>query len=126
MIASSSMSSRRSMDGHRAPVMCSLRASPDPTPSVKRPSVSTAEVAAAWAMIAGWMRTVGQVTAVVIGSEHTCDTAPMSDQTKPLSPWASFHGWKWSEIHRASKPASSASFACRTSSVGEYSSLDRK
>ena len=107
-MASSSISSRRSIDGHRDPVMCSFNASPDPTPRVKRPPVSTAQVAAACAMIAGWMRTVGQVTAVVIGSEHTCETAPITDQTKPLWPWASFHGWKWSEIHRASNPASSA------------------
>ena len=42
-----------------------------PTPRVNRPCVITAEVAAAWAITAGWMRTVGQVTAVVTGSEQT-------------------------------------------------------
>ena len=58
-----------------------------------RPSVSSAEVAAAWAMMAGWMRSVGQVTAVVIGSVVAPETAPMTDQTKLLSPCSSSHGW---------------------------------
>ena len=35
-----------------------------PTPRKKRPGISAAAVAAAWAMIAGWMRIVGQVTPV--------------------------------------------------------------
>ena len=35
-------------------------------PEAEAPSIITADVAAAWAMIAGWIRTVGQVTAVVI------------------------------------------------------------
>src|SRR4051794_17285058 len=48
---------------------CSLSASPLPTPSWKRPWCRTPLLAAAWAMIAGWMRTVGQVTPVVTGSE---------------------------------------------------------
>ena len=60
--ASSSISRRMSVSGQRSPRMCSLSASPVPTPSSKRPSSSTAAVAAAWATIAGWMRTVGQVT----------------------------------------------------------------
>ena len=77
-----------------------------PTPSRKRPFSSTALVAAACAMIAGWIRMVGQVTAVVTGSEHTCAMAPIIDQTNGLWPCSSFHGWKWSEIHSASKPAS--------------------
>ena len=63
------MSCRTPTDGHGSPRMCSLRASPLPTPSTKRPSSCTAAVAAAWAMIAGWMRTVGQVTPVVTGSD---------------------------------------------------------
>ena len=77
-------------------------------------------------MIAGWMRNVGQVTAVVTGSDTASDSAPITDQTNGLLPWASFHGWKWSEIHSRSKPASSASRACRTSSPGPNSSQDRK
>ncbi len=75
--------------------MCSLSASPLPTPSVKRPSSSTADVAAACATIAGWMRTVGHVTAVVtcIRSVAWATSAPIIDHTNGLSPWASFHGW---------------------------------
>ena len=73
--------------------MCSLSASPLPTPRLKRPSSSTALVAAAWAMIAGWMRTVGQVTPVVTGRSVACESAPMTDHTKALWPCSSFHGW---------------------------------
>ena len=59
--------------------MCSLSASPLPTPNAKRPSSSTAEVAAAWASTAGWMRTVGQVTAVVTCSRSVAAaSAPMT------------------------------------------------
>ena len=64
--------------------MCSLRASPEPTPSTNRPFNSTALVAAAWAMIAGWVRTVGQVTAVVTGNRQACEIAPIKDQTNGL------------------------------------------
>ena len=93
-IASSSISSRTSADGHASPRMCSLSASPLPTPSAKRPSSSTADVAAACAMTAGWMRIVGQVTPVV-----TCmpgdgvASAPIIDHTNGLWPCSSFHGW---------------------------------
>ena len=97
-----------------------------PTPSTNRPSVITAAVAAAWATIAGWMRTVGQVTAVVMGSEHASESAPITDQTNGLWPCSSFHGWKWSLIHRPSNPAASAALAWATSSAGPYSSQDRK
>ncbi|GMA18877.1 hypothetical protein GCM10025862_08980 [Arsenicicoccus piscis] len=62
-------------------------------------------------MIAGWIRTVGQVTAVVMGRSHTWLMAPIADQTKADSPWASVQGWKWSLIHSASKPAAPASRA---------------
>ena len=95
-------------------------------PRTNLPPVSTALVAAACATIAGCTRTVGHVTAVVIGSEHTCEIAPIIDHTSGLSPCSSFHGWKWSEIHSDSKPACSASLACCNSSAGEYSSQDRK
>jgi hypothetical protein len=64
--------------------MCSLSASPEPTPSTNRPWCSTALVAAAWAMIAGWMRMVGAVTAVVTGSRVTWLSAPIIDQTNGL------------------------------------------
>jgi hypothetical protein len=35
-------------------------------------------------MIAGWIRTVGQVTAVVTGSSQTWEIAPMTDHTNAL------------------------------------------
>jgi hypothetical protein len=47
--------------------MCSFSASPLPMPSVNLPPVSSAEVAAAWATIAGWVLISGHVTAVVTG-----------------------------------------------------------
>jgi hypothetical protein len=117
---------RTSASGQRSPRMCSLSASPLPTPRLKRPSCSRLLVAAAWAMIAGWIRTVGHVTPVVTGSDVAWASAPITDQTKPLWPCSSFHGWKWSEIHSAWKPACSARLACSMSSAGVYSSLARK
>jgi hypothetical protein len=120
------MSSRSSADGHRLPVMCSFSASPLPTPSVNRPPVSSPEVAAAWAVIAGCTRIVEQVTAVVTGRLVAAEIAPITDQTKLLCPCSSSQGWKWSEIHKPSKPACSASSAWRTSSCGGCSSEARK
>jgi hypothetical protein len=74
--------------------MCSLSASPVPTPKRKRPSPSSAAlVAAACAITAGWMRSVGQVTAVVTGSETASASAPITDHTNALSPCSSFQGW---------------------------------
>jgi hypothetical protein len=92
--------------------MCSLSASPVPTPSTNRPSHCTeaVAVAVAWATIAGWIRIVGQVTAVLIGRDVTSDSAPITDHTNGLCP----------------KPACSASRACRTSSCGPNSSQDKK
>ncbi|CAM5721275.1 hypothetical protein SFUMM280S_01260 [Streptomyces fumanus] len=92
-IASSSISSRTRAGGQAPPTTCSLSASPEPTPSRNRPPVITALVAAAWATTAGWMRTVGQVTAVSIGSDTACDSAPITDHTNGLWPCSSFHGW---------------------------------
>ena len=125
-IASSSISSRTPTDGQWSASTCSLRASPLPTPSTNRPSSWTAAVAAACAMIAGWIRKVGHVTAVVTGSEVASDSAPITPQTKGLCPCSSFHGWKWSEIHNRSKPASSARRAWSMSSLGPNCSQDRK
>ena len=48
--------------GQRSPRMCSLSASPVPTPKKNRPSSSNEVVAVAWARIAGWIRVVGHVT----------------------------------------------------------------
>ena len=57
--------------------------------------MSVAVVAAAWATMPGWVRTVGQVTAVIQRiSLVTVAAAPSTDQTNGLSPCASFHGWK--------------------------------
>ena len=42
--------------------MCSLIASPLPTPHASRPSASTAVVATAWARIARWIRNIGHMT----------------------------------------------------------------
>ena len=112
--------------GQASPSTCSLSASPEPTPRVNRPSSWTAAVAAACATIAGCRRTVGQVTAVVTGSEQACDSAPITPHTNGLWPCSSFQGWKWSLIQSASKPASSAATACSTSWAGEYSSQERK
>ena len=64
-----------------------------PTPSEKRPWCMTPLVAAAWATIAGWMRTVGQVTPVVTGRLVASASAPITDHTNALWPCSSFHGW---------------------------------
>lgn len=82
--ASSIISSRTSAVGNTSPVMCSLSASPVPIPSANLPSSRLALVAAACAMIIGWIRIVGQVTAVVTGRSHTCEIAPIIDHTNGL------------------------------------------
>lgn len=61
---------------------------------------------------------VGQVTAVLIGSDVTSDNAPIKPHTNGLWPCSSFQGWKWSEIHSASNPAASARLAWSISSLG--------
>ena len=63
------------------------------------------------------MRTVGQVTAVVTGSEQTWLIAPIIDQTNGLWPCSSFHGWKWSLIQSPSKPGPLGRRACSSSSA---------
>src|SRR3954471_20158477 len=125
-MASSSISRRTSASGQCSPRMCSLSASPLPTPRLKRPSSMTALVAAAWATTAGWMRRVGQVTPVVTPSPVVAAIAPITDHTNGLWPCSSFHGWLWSEIQSAWKPAASARLARATSSWGPHSSDERK
>lgn len=84
-------------------------------------------MAAAWAMIAGWMRTVGQVTAVWMRNSEVCAAiAPRTDQTNVDSPCSAFQGWKWSEIHAVVKPACSARAAMSTRVGAACSSEDRK
>jgi hypothetical protein len=74
--------------------MCSLSASPVPTPREKRPSNIAAVLAAAWATTAGWMRTMGAVTAVVQRTvEVRTAMAPSRLHTNGACPCASFHGW---------------------------------
>ncbi len=74
--------------------MCPLSASPLPIPRRNLFSPNrTALVAAACAITAGWIRTVGQVTAVVTGTSHAWEIAPIIDQTNGLSPWALVQGW---------------------------------
>ena len=92
--ASSSMASLTPGGGQRSPRMCSLRASPDPTPKKNRPSNSNDVVAVAWAMIAGWMRMMGQVTPTPTRSRSVVAAIPPStDHTNGLWPWAVTHGW---------------------------------
>jgi hypothetical protein len=92
--ASSSICWLSSAAGHFAPVTCSFSASPVPTSRLNLPPVSKPAVAAACAMIAGRIRVVGQVTAVVMGRLVTWEMAPITDQTKLDCPCSSSHGWK--------------------------------
>ena len=71
--------------------------------------MSVAVVAAACAMIAGWMRMVGQVTAVP--TMRRCVAwamAPSTLHTKGLWPCRSVQGWKWSEMRAKPNPVSCA------------------
>ena len=85
----------------------------------------SATVAAAWARIAGWIRTLRAVTPVptVIRSVDAA-IPPRTDQANGLWPWRSVQGWKWSESIAKSKPASSARRALATRSRGRCSSLE--
>ena len=86
-----------------------------PTPNQNRPGSMSPTVAAAWARIAGWIRTLSAVTPVptVIRSVFAA-MPPRMDQTNGLWPCLSIHGWKWSEIIAKSNPASSARRALAT------------
>ena len=93
--ASSSISRRTSTAGHLAPVTCSFRFSPVPTPRKKRPGIMAATEAAAWATIAGCVRIVGHVTPVPTRSRSVAPAmAPSTAHTNGLCPWRSVHGWK--------------------------------
>jgi hypothetical protein len=106
--------------------MCSLRFSPVPTPNQKRPGSMSATVAAAWARIAGWMRTLSAVTPVpIVMRSVEAAMPPSTDHTNGLSPWRSVHGWKWSEIIAKSNPTSSARRALAMRASGRCSSLER-
>ncbi len=73
----------------------------------------------------GWMRMIGQVTPTVTSIDDVRSAiAPSTDQTKGECPWASSHGWKWSEMDAKSKPWSSAMPARSTRRRGGCSSLE--
>jgi len=93
-MASRSMSWRTGAGGQWSPRMCSFRFSPLPRPRKNRPGIMAVAVAAAWAMIAGWMRNVGQVTPVPSRRLLVAwEMAPMTDHTNEAWPWWSTHGW---------------------------------
>ena len=83
---------RASRGGLRAaasasPVMCSLSASPVPTPQKKRPPKSSDVVAVAWARIAGCTLTIGHVTPTPTSTRSVAwATAPSTAQTNGLWP----------------------------------------
>jgi hypothetical protein len=92
--ASSIISRRISTVGQRSPSTCSFSASPVPTPKKNRPGIMAADVAAAWARIAGWIRMIGQVTPMPRRSRSVVAAmAPTTFQTKGLWPCALIHGW---------------------------------
>src|SRR3712207_670975 len=109
--------------GHGAPVIASFSASPLPIANQKRSGYISASVAAACATIAGWYRSPGAFT-VPNDIDVACSAAPSHDHAKPLCPWASVQGWKWSEQEAASKPAASASLTHSKSSLGGYCSCE--
>jgi hypothetical protein len=91
--ASSSRSRRTDAGGQRSPRMCSLRFSPVPTPSMKRPGIICAQVAAACATIAGCTRPVGHVTPVRTRSRSVASAMPpITLHTNGLWPWRSIQG----------------------------------
>ncbi len=117
--ASASISWRTCTLGQPSPVTCSFSRSPEPIPSVNRSSEMIASVAAACAMIAGWYRTVGQVTPVARPSRSVRAAMALSTfHAYGEWPCSSSHGWKWSLISTKSNPACSAATACRISSLG--------
>jgi len=58
--------------------------------------MSAAQVAAAWATIAGWMRISGHVTPVPIRKVSVaCAMPPIVVHTNGLCPVFEIHGWMW-------------------------------
>ena len=68
-------------------------------------------------MIAGWYRCPGALTTPK-GSDVVANAAPSHDHAKPLWPWRSLHGAKWSEHIAASNPTCSARRTASRSSAG--------
>ncbi len=93
--ASSSISIRIGAGGQGSPKTCSLRFSPDPRPRINRSGIIAAAVAAAWAMMPGWIRIVGQVTPVTSRrSAVACEMPPITLQTNGLCPCRAVQGWQ--------------------------------
>ena len=76
--------------------MCSFIASPLPSATQNRPGNIAPSVAIAWAMIAGWYRCPGALTAPS-GRDVVASAAPSHDQANPECPCCEFQGAKWSE-----------------------------
>ena len=124
--ASSSMSMRSGAVGQRSPKMCSLRASPVPTPHEKRPSKS-------WRRSRGGLGQDRRVDAHdrardahgdVDRRRALGDRAEHATRRTANDPAPSIHGWKWSEMDAKSKPWSSAMPARSTRRRGGCSSLE--
>lgn len=80
--------------GQRSPKTCSFRFSPDPRPRANLPGIIIAAVAAAWAMMPGCIRIVGQVTPVTSRRVAvTWEMPPMTPQTNGLCPCRVVQGW---------------------------------
>jgi len=93
VIASSSISWRTCTLGQPSPTTCSLRFSPEPRLSWKRPSLSSCSIAACWATTAGWYRIVGQVTWVMSWIRSVaCATAPSVTHAFGECPCSVSHG----------------------------------
>ena len=73
--------------------MCSLSASPEPSPSQCRPGYIAASVADACATIAGCQRNVGAVTPGPMSPVVRSPSAVSTFQTNAACPCAGTHGW---------------------------------
>src|SRR5690606_20272372 len=105
--------------GQYPPITCSLRASPEPSPSQVRPGYVASNVAAACATSAGCCRNDGHVTpgprSPVVCSANDASTL----HTNGDCPCAGTHGWKWSAAICPENPCRSASSAISMASLGE-------
>src|SRR3954463_11021666 len=98
--------------------MCSLSASPEPSPSQCRPGYIAASVAEACATIAGCQRKVGAVTPGPMSPVVRSPRAVSTFQTNAACPCAGTHGWKWSAAITPENPCASACAESSTTSVG--------
>ena len=107
--------------------MCSFRRSPVPTPRKNRPGIKAAAVAAAWAMIAGWIRIVGHVTPVPTRDplRRVRRSPPGRPRRTGSGPGGRSTGGSGRRSGRTRTRAASAMTACSTRARGSCSSLDR-